>query len=155
MAETPDFMEVVANSREKYLQDLISLASEGRTPSDAETYRERALRVRAEFDKADKMLREALPAINAKRFAHFTQPVDAIEAYLKEVGRPVPVKEVIIEVPRGGLLGGGQNIEDRVKRSLSSFASPTAAGYNSVRVKVRNGMVGLRDWEESRFVSQK
>ena len=151
MDDTLNFTETVAKSRERFLQTLVRLASEGRSGLEAKAYQERAERVRAEFDKADSALRQILPEskIGTNRYAHHDEAVDAIRDFLTEIGRPASPEEIIREVVRGGFRGGGDGVSHRIKRSISSFTKGT--GRMSGKIKQVGDYIGLGEWDDSHF----
>ena len=86
-------------------------------------------------------------------FYDIRKPLDAVEAYLKKIGRPTAMKIIAKDCMEGGFGRGqvqrpDQNITYALRRHLLKGKK------DAKRFKELNGLVGMIDWPVNMFVTE-
>jgi hypothetical protein len=150
-----DVDEVLARTREEILKGLISLAAADRPPETAFSYRTRAQHLIEELAKVDRLIAEVAPK-QTFPYAKCEFAIDAVIGFLKDHGRPATDKEIIQGALAGGFKGMKPGAELRLRKSIDAHIKASKGktqnpGPMGQKIKQVDGLIGLHEWDDSRF----
>lgn len=143
----------LAQLRADLLQKLVDLAAEGRKPSEAQGFRDRAQQFISELHALEKVQSNLSPPGQDIKYARFKRAVEAILAYLEETNEPATEERITAALVGGGFRGRSDGTETVVMRSINSYIYGT--GKKNPRLKRIGDLIGRIEWEDSRFDAPK
>jgi len=141
--------EFLLDDKRRILDALVDLITRGRSPIDAARLRTEADNLIAQLAAIDTLL-SVRTFTGTGRFANYDRTIDAVVAYLTEVGTPLELDHIIDAVRDAGL----PKSKGAISRSIGLFIAgpgmsedPKAARL----LKKINGRIGLIEWDDSLF----
>lgn len=147
-----DVKAALVRQRMEILGQLVALSVKDRLPGIAEKYRTEGESLIKSLLDTEKAI-ESLQSPKALDLAGCESAIDAIEMLLKSIDRPLLPADVIKRSIEGGLWGGKAGTGLRVQKSLTMHLKPDAGPKLAGRIKEVNGLIGLAQWDDSRFRS--
>jgi hypothetical protein len=139
---------LLAKQKSILLTKLASLACSGRSDVEMASYRNEANEIVKEFMLADRAL-ASIAVLKSNEFSNSERPIDAILAYLDEVGSPASEEEIIDGLVSGGFRLGDPKARLIVLKSIGNHLHGT--GARNQLIKSINGLIGKWEWEDARY----
>jgi hypothetical protein len=133
--------------REDILKRLVDLAVRDRKPDIAEQFRSEAEFLISLLEK--EILRGKDDHHEKGKYAKCKRAIDGIRIILEELGRPASQKELTKRLIEGGFRGGSAGTDQVINLSIKNFL--TGSGKNKSYIKQIGGLIGLAEWDNSRF----
>jgi hypothetical protein len=150
-----DFTDSAVRLRQMILDSLVELASSNR-PKDAESeYRARAESLVVELSKADRTIALLTPRTSYP-YAGCEEAIDAVMEYLADTKRPQTEKQIRDGCLAGGWRGAKEGAELRLHKAIEMHLKASRgelknAGKMVGKIKEIGGLIGLHEWDETRF----
>jgi hypothetical protein len=140
---------ILLQQRDRILKRLADLAVRDRKPNVVEKYRIEAEFLISELYEADEALKSRDEPQDKTKYAKYQYAIDATEALLGELGRPISEEEITKKLIKGGFSGGADGTGLRIHKSVQYFTSGSGKSQN--RIQKIGGLIGLAEWDASRF----
>jgi hypothetical protein len=147
--------EGVVRQRAEILQGFVALAIRDRSPDAAKDFRAEAEHLLEQLDEADKTIAFLAPKATSP-YASCEKAIEAIMAYLKNLGRPAAEQKIIDGLIEAGWLGGKPGIGLRIHKSIDTHLKVSRGenrnpGDMVGKIRDRNGLIGLFQWTDEMF----
>ena len=144
-----DIKSFLTKQRTDILKQMVEVATKDRKPAAAESIRLEMEHLITQLDLAEKAIVSINPPVDGKKYGNCIQAIEAILLYLEEIDQPATEEEIAKAVLAGGFRANAPGAAMNVNRSFRNFL--TGTGASKQRIKERNGLIGLFDWDDSRF----
>jgi len=154
---TFDFKESTVRLRLQILQGLVDLAASDRRPEASKDYRTRAEQLLVELGKADQTIGMLTPRPTFP-YAGCESAIDAVIEYLKDSGRAQTEAQIRRGALEGGFRGAKEGTELRLHKTIDAHLKAWRGGIKNPgemgrKIKEIDGLIGLYEWDSSRFAS--